>query len=75
MTQTEIESYLIETAKLTSTDRYVYFFEDGTGFYGTPFEFSFYAERRLSVFPNDDYEIMYEDVNSLGGKGFHILSS
>lgn len=55
------EKYLLEEVKLKPDQRYTFWFEDGSGFHGTPREFGPYAKRRFKVFPKDTYEIDDED--------------
>lgn len=58
------KNYVIKCG-LNGDRAYYFWFNDGTGFYGTPHEFGFYAERRLTARPGDSYELC-EDVNELG---------
>jgi hypothetical protein len=54
--------YLLEACKLKKDKVYLFLFDDGTGYQGTPLNFVPYLIRRFKVFPDDSFFIESADV-------------
>ncbi len=61
--------YLLESCKLDPKRKYGFYFEDGTGYIGTPTEFIPYLIRRFAKMPDDSFEIDYDESLTAGASG------